>query len=285
MKMLEHDMELAVAACPDLFIEAGLSLVQRQVVIGGRRPDILFSDSLSRHLLVELQRGRLDEAHLQRHVYYFIDYRAKYPAAHPRLMFIANRVTPQHKEFLDDHGYEFREYPENDFLRRIGECGLRRGTAAELEMVPVETPGVLPPSVSEILFEIEMQKMTLSYKMLLLLYMAELADESGRVPLRQLAEKFQDFFVQRAAAHKQEENPNLVAPGTLSGRTLTAWERTIREEPVRRITERFVLDEGTTIRWAPRIWSQWSPQLKQEISNAAFDRLVRYFVRHVPGGY
>ena len=69
--MLEIQMEKAVANCPDLFIEPGLTLVRRQVVINGRRPDVLFSDGLSRHLLVEIQRGRLDEAHLQRHCYYF----------------------------------------------------------------------------------------------------------------------------------------------------------------------------------------------------------------------
>ena len=115
-------MELAVASCPALFIEPGLKLIRRQVVINGRRPDILFSDSLSRHVLVELQKGRLDENHLQRHFYYFYDYRAKYPDTHTRLLFIANRIVPQHKEFLDDHGYEFREYPETDFNRGAAQC-------------------------------------------------------------------------------------------------------------------------------------------------------------------
>jgi hypothetical protein len=117
--MLEREMEDAVSICPDLFIEPGLTLVRRQAVINGRRPDLLFSDSLSRHLLVELQCGRLDEEHLQRHFYYYFDYRAKYPSTHLRLMFIANRLVPQHKEFLDEHGYEFREVPEQDFERGL----------------------------------------------------------------------------------------------------------------------------------------------------------------------
>jgi hypothetical protein len=115
-------MEEAVANCPDLFIEPGLQLVRRQVVIIGRRPDILFSDALSRHLLVEIQCGRLDEDHLQRHFHYYFDYRAKYPSTHLRLMFIANRLVPQHKDFLDEHGYEFREIGETDFERRLAEC-------------------------------------------------------------------------------------------------------------------------------------------------------------------
>jgi hypothetical protein len=283
--MLEREMELAVAACPDLFIEPGLSLVRRQVVIGGRRPDILLSDSLSRHLLVEVQSGRLDEEHVQRHFYYFYDYRAKYPKTHLRLMFIANRIVPQHKDFLGDHGYEFREYPEHDFLRRVRECSLRQNRVLEPETEPVETPGILPASTHEILYEIETQKMTLCYKMLLLVFMAELVDEAGRVPLRVLAERFQEFFVGRSVAGKAEENPNVVAPGTLSQRTVIAWERVIREQPVHYITEQFVFDEGVTVAWAPRIWSQWSPELKEEIRSTASNRLAGYFNRYVPGGY
>jgi len=80
-------MEEAVVSCPELFIERGLTLLRRQLVINGRRPDVLFSDVLSRHLLVEIQQGRLDEQHLQRHFYYYYDYRAKFPEAHPRLLF------------------------------------------------------------------------------------------------------------------------------------------------------------------------------------------------------
>ncbi len=82
-------MEEAIANCPDLFIEPGVTLIRRQVVINGRRPDLLFCDKLSRHLLVEIQSGRLDEEHLQRHFYYYFDYRAKYPSTHLPLMFIA----------------------------------------------------------------------------------------------------------------------------------------------------------------------------------------------------
>jgi hypothetical protein len=69
--MLERQIEEAVANCSDLFVELGFNLVRRQVVINGRRPDMLFGDVLSRHLLVEIQSGRLDENHLQRHFYYF----------------------------------------------------------------------------------------------------------------------------------------------------------------------------------------------------------------------
>ncbi|HYU47229.1 MAG TPA: hypothetical protein VEK84_13750 [Terriglobales bacterium] len=278
-------MEVAVANCPELFIETGLSLIRRQAVINGRRPDILFSDHLSRHLLVEIQHGRLDEDHLQRHFYYFFDYRAKYPSTHPRLMFIANRLVPQHKEFLDEHGYEFREYPEGEFERRVRDCSARGNDATCLLDERVETPGVLPPATHEILYEIETQQMTLCYKMLLLMFMADLADENGRVPIRIVAERFQEFFVDRSVQNKTEENPNVVQPGKLSHRTLSEWERVLRDQPIRYLTSRFIIDESDHIRWADRIWAQWSPVLQHEIRSAARDRLVLYFNRNVPGGY
>jgi len=282
--MLERNMEEAVANCPDLFIEPGLTLVQRQVVINGRRPDVLFNDLLSRHLLVEIQRGRLDEEHLQRHFYYYFDYRAKYPSTPLRLMFIANRLVPQHKEFLDEHGYEFRELPEHEFERRVSVC-MGRSHKAQLSIEEVATPGVLAPSTYEFLYEIEQQPMTLCYKVLLLLLMAELTDADGRVPLRALGERFQEFFIARSLQNKTEENPRRVRQGTLSKRTVQAWERIIRDQPVHYLTESFVVDEGTSIRWAPRVWSKWTADLKREVRIACQDRLVRYFVRHVPGGY
>jgi hypothetical protein len=283
--MLERAMEDAVANCPDLFIEPGLTLVRRQVVINGRRPDLLFSDSLSRHLLVELQCGRLDDEHLQRHFYYFFDYRAKYPTTHLRLMFIANRLVPQHQKFLDEHGYEFREIPEQDFERRVATCSVRNHDSAAERVNLVVTPGVLPQDIHELLFEIETHPMTMCYKMLLLMHMADLPDPTGSVPLRALAERFQEFFVTRSMANKTEENPKRVGPATLSKRSIPAWERVIRTQPVHYLTGSFVIEEGASIRWAPRIWSQWSTDLQREIRHACFDRLVRYFERHVPGGY
>lgn len=282
--MLEKEMETAVAACPDLFIEPGLALVRRQVIIKGRRPDILFEDRLARHLLVEVQSGRLDEDHVQRHFYYFFDYRAKYPSNHLRLLFIANRIVPQHKQFLDEHGYEFREIPESDFVRRVAECSGRAvGTDVSLEVAT--TPGVLSPSMYDILYDIEKERMTLSYKMLLLLFLAEAADESGRVSLRAMAERFQSFFVDRAVRGKVEENPNVVQAGVLSGRNLSEWERTVIDQPLRYISPDLAVRVGEQISWAPRVLGAWSDQLRDELRRAALDRLVRYFNRNVPGEF
>jgi Endonuclease NucS len=278
--MLEVQMEEAIANCPDLFLEPGLKLIRRQVVIEGRRPDVLFLDGLRRHLLVEIQRGRLDESHLQRHFYYYFDYRSKYPDTHPRLMFVANQMASRHKDFLDEHGYEFKEIPENEFERKLNQClGKRERSAPEVELVT--SPGVLNPFTYELLYEIEKQSMAYSYKMLLLMFMAELADRDGRVPSRDLAERFQEFFVRRALEKKQVENPN--RPGDLAQRTVRQWETTICTMPVQKLGDSFVVDEGSTIRWASLIWAQWSPELKREIHDAAFDRLRRYFERHAGG--
>ena len=280
--MLEIQMEEAIANCPELFIESGLTLLRRQVVINGRRPDVLFSDGLSRHLLVEIQCGQLDESHLQRHFYYYFDYRSKYPSTHPRLMFIANRMVPRHKEFLDEHGYEFKEIPEEEFGRKANDCALRSHQKKD-EVEIVTTPGVLAPFTYELLYEIETQPMTFSYKMLLLMFMAQKADSEGRVLLSSLAEEFQYFFIKRSIEHKPEENPNRIKPGALAQRTASEWARVIRDQPVRYLTEAFVVEEGSSIRWAPRIWSRWDAELKHEVYAAAFDRLHRYFDRHAGG--
>lgn len=282
--MLEKDMETAVASCPDLFIEPDLSLVRRQVVINGRRPDILFEDRLQRRLLVEIQSGRLDEDHVQRHFYYFFDYRAKYPSQHLRLLFIANRIVPQHKEFLDEHGYEFREIPEIDFVRRVTECR-ERTSSADLNMEVASTPGVLTPSMYDILYDIEKERMTLSYKMLLLFFLAELDDAGGGVPLRTMAEQFQSFFVDRSVRGKVEENPNIVKAGALSSRSLSEWERTVVDQPLHYISTELVSSTGQQISWAPRVCAIWSDQMRAELRRSAFDRLVRYFDRNVPGGF
>jgi Endonuclease NucS len=279
--MLERVMEEAIAGCPDLFIEPGLTLVRRQVVINGRRPDVLFCDGLSRHLLVEIQSGRLDEDHLQRHFYYYYDYRAKYPSTYPRLMFIANQIVIRHKEFLDEHGYEYKEILQGEFERKANAC-LERREEPQKQIEVVTSPGVLEPFTYELLYEIEKQPMSYSYKMLLLEFMAEDADETGRVPTRRLAERFQEFFVRRSIDGKAVENPN--RPGELVKRTIPEWEGVIRSMPVRKLTEAFVIDEVTKIRWADRIWRNWSPEWKREVRDASLDRLRRYYDRNA-GGY
>lgn len=142
-----------------------------------------------------------------------------------------------------------------EFIRKLRQCDTRQGDRPS-ESIEVETSAApLMPSTHEILFEIERHPMTMSHKMLLLIFMADLADSEGRVPLRLLAEKFQEFFVDRSMKNKLEENPRR-RQGVLSQRTLSEWERTIRGQPVKYLTKSFMIEEGTAIRWAPRIWTQ-----------------------------
>ena len=104
--------------------------------------------------------------------------------------------------------------------------------------------------------------------------MAEEVDQSGSVSVKRLAERFQEFFVRRSIDGKAVENPN--RPGDLVSRTIPEWESVIRSMPVRKLTEAFVLDQVTTIRWADRIWKHWSPELRREVRDASLDRLRRY---------
>lgn len=76
---------------------------------------------------------------------------------HLRLMFIANPLMPQHKQFLNEHGYKFREYPEQEFDRSVVECQVRSNHVHIADLEPITTSGVLVPSTCELLYEIERQ--------------------------------------------------------------------------------------------------------------------------------
>ncbi len=73
-----------------------------------------------------------------------------------------------------------------------------------------------------------MQPMTLCYKMLLLIVMSEMADESGSVPLLRIAERFREFFVGRSLQGKAEENPNRVEPGSHAEQVVCAMDSYFR---------------------------------------------------------
>jgi len=46
-----------------------------------------------------------------------------------------------------------------------------------------------------------------------------------------------------------------------------------------------MVDEVEHLKWAPEIWTQWSPDLKRELRDAAMRRLIAYFQKYVPGGF
>jgi hypothetical protein len=138
--------------------------------------------------------------------------------------------------------------------------------------------------LERILLDIQEEKMFMSYKMLLIMKMALVAGDSGRVSLTRLAEEFREFFVERSLQGKAEENPNVVSHGALSSRSLKDWERTIREEPAARTSSQLVVVEGDTVRWAERIRLILNPETKKQIYRAAAQRLSTYFGEKVPGG-
>jgi hypothetical protein len=134
---------------------------------------------------------------------------------------------------------------------------------------------------AQILREIEKQRMAYSFKMLLLVLMAELADSQGRVPIRIAAERFRDFFAERARENKQVENPN--RPGDLINRTAEKWETVIIHDPAKRMGHSLVQFDESYVRWAPRVWDLWSPDFKRQVHDVAHRRLREYFDRHAGG--
>jgi hypothetical protein len=59
----------------------------------------------------------------------------------------------------------------------------------------------------------------------------------------------------------------------------------IREQPVQHLGQKFVIDEGISVRWAPEVLNRLTPDLKKELRDAAMQRLVTYFTKYVPGGF
>jgi RecB family endonuclease NucS len=58
--MLEKDIENLIAQYPDeLFPDEGFKLIGQQIVIEGRRLDILFEDKHKRQVIIEVKRGIL----------------------------------------------------------------------------------------------------------------------------------------------------------------------------------------------------------------------------------
>jgi hypothetical protein len=144
----------------------------------------------------------------------------------------------------------------------------------------------MPQWNGELLESIWREKMSLSYKMPLIREMIDAADAGGCVALKEMAGRFQQFFVDRRAAGKMEDNPNRFREEpAISERTLSAWERTILGEPVAHMHEVPIIADGSNLRWRPEVWPMWSDGFKKAIRNTAEVRLIEYFDKSVPGGF
>ncbi len=114
--MREKVMENLIMKWPELFIEKGLTLRHAQyTLINGRRPDLIFEDARGRTLLVEIQSGVLDDAHMVRMVDYYGAYKLEFPGKIARLMFIAHDIPAERMEFIRRMGFEGLVIPPAKF--------------------------------------------------------------------------------------------------------------------------------------------------------------------------
>ena len=138
----------------------------------------------------------------------------------------------------------------------------------------------------EVLEQIWREPMVLCYKALLFMAMIDLVDENGAVSIQSVAQYFSEFYSRRRNAGRVEENPKRFPAGNLpSDRTQSEWERIIRNEPLRRISNGIMQDKGPTIAWDDERWNRWSLGFRKAIRNTAETRLIEYFDRYVPGRY
>lgn len=110
----EKDFENLLAKYPEL-IEDGLRLKGRQIVVDGRRLDLLFEDQLSRGMVVELKWGPIKDQHIGQ----IMTYEGSLISAdNPdlRVMLIGTRVPPNIRRVLDHHGIAWKEIRHGDIL-------------------------------------------------------------------------------------------------------------------------------------------------------------------------
>lgn len=108
--MLEKDIENIIATHPDeIFPNEGFVLIGQQIVVEGRRLDILFEDKHKRKVIVEVKRGILSrEASGQIAEYYGLlknrDINGSY-----ELILCANIIPKERKTFLETIGIDCKE--------------------------------------------------------------------------------------------------------------------------------------------------------------------------------
>lgn len=108
--MLEKDIENLIASYPNEFFPGeGFKLIGQQVVIEGRRLDILFQDKHQRNIIVEVKRGILSrEASGQIAEYYGLLKSANMDGIY-ELILCANTIPPERRTFLETIGIQCKE--------------------------------------------------------------------------------------------------------------------------------------------------------------------------------
>jgi hypothetical protein len=115
----ERNFEDVLVKYPEL-IEPGLRLIGRQVVVEGRRLDLLFEDSLMRRLLIELKWGPIKDAHVGQIMAYAGSLRSN-DDPDLRVVLIGTRVPPSFQRALDWHGIGWKEITRATILSFVQE--------------------------------------------------------------------------------------------------------------------------------------------------------------------
>lgn len=118
----EKQIEDVLQNKPDL-IETGLSYVDRQISLGNRRIDLLFTDKDSQLLVVELKKGeiqRKDVGQIIEYMGYFLEQKEKRKLEHNiRTMLIGSKVPDQMKLSLNYFGVEWKEIDHEIVIKHL----------------------------------------------------------------------------------------------------------------------------------------------------------------------
>jgi len=114
--MNEKLMQDLLRDYPCELIEDGLEYINREIATGNRRLDLVYKDKRGRLLLVEAQIGSLDTKHIDRHIDFVEGFLERNPDVDLRLMYVANKIDPLRKSFLEKRGYEYLEIPTIKFM-------------------------------------------------------------------------------------------------------------------------------------------------------------------------
>lgn len=108
--MLEKDIENLIAQYPDeLFPDEGFKLIGQQIVIEGRRLDILFEDKHKRQVIIEVKRGILTRDSSGQIAEYYGLLKNSNKEKIYELILCANVIPKERRTFLETIGIECKE--------------------------------------------------------------------------------------------------------------------------------------------------------------------------------
>jgi hypothetical protein len=103
-------------------IEEGLVLEGRQVMVYGRRMDLLFKDTFGRQLIVELKGGPIKDEHIGQVMSYEGSI-LSHGNPDLRIMLVGTRVPPNIRKSLDHHGIAWKEISIDTLIEHLNKAG------------------------------------------------------------------------------------------------------------------------------------------------------------------